>query len=172
MGAGAVATAQNEVALGGQGSAVRIGDIDASTNAQIGPVDAVTVDTNGVLGRRAVASAQAVQSMEKTMTMMAQMTAERLDALTMRIDGLDFRLEELDQRTNGGIAAAMAMGGTMIVPDARISFSANLSTFAGEQGFSGSMAARVNDQVYISAAIAGSSAPDTTGGRVGVAFGF
>ena len=106
------------------------------------------------------------------MTMMAQMTAERLDALTMRIDGLDFRLEELDQRTNGGIAAAMAMGGTMIVPDARISFSANLSTFAGEQGFSGSMAARVNDQVYISAAIAGSSAPDTTGGRVGVAFGF
>lgn len=60
----------------------------------------------------------------------------------------------------------------MVVPDSHISFSANVATFEGEQGFSGSLAARVSDRLYVSAAVAGSSAPDSTGARVGIAIGF
>lgn len=46
IGAGAVTSADNEIALGGIGSKVRIGDIEASSAAQRGPVDVVTVDAN------------------------------------------------------------------------------------------------------------------------------
>ena len=66
----------------------------------------------------------------------------------------------------------MAMGGTMIVPDSNVSLSLNASTYRGEQGFSGSFAARLAQRVYVSASVAGSTARDSTGGRVGVAFGF
>ncbi|MEM6267440.1 MAG: YadA-like family protein, partial [Pseudomonadota bacterium] len=155
------------------------GDIDASTAAQVGPVDAVTVDANGVLGRQSVASAASVDNVRVSMNALAQVTEGQFNqlegtvlALDGRVSGVEFALEDLDQRTSGGIAAAMALGGQMVVPDSSVSFSLNASTYQGEQGFAGSVAARVAERVYISAGIAGSSAPDSTGGRVGVAFGF
>ena len=78
----------------------------------------------------------------------------------------------MDRSTRGGIAAAMAMGGTMVVAGSTLSVSANLATWRGEQGFSGVIAARVGERAYISAAVAGSSADDSTAARVGVAVGF
>ncbi|MEW4449857.1 YadA-like family protein, partial [Qipengyuania sp. JC766] len=96
----------------------------------------------------------------------------RVATLEGRVDQLDFQLQELDEFTRGGIAAAMAFGGTMIVPDSNVSVSLNASTFGGEQGFSGAVSARISPRIYVSAGVAGSTADDTTGGRVGVAFGF
>lgn len=69
-------------------------------------------------------------------------------------------------------AAAMALSGTMIVPDKNWSMSLNLAEFEGEQGFSTAIVGRVSDRVYVSGGITGSSVPGTTAGRVGVAFGF
>jgi hypothetical protein len=66
----------------------------------------------------------------------------------------------------------MAFGGTMVVPDSTFSVSLNASTFQDQQGFSGAIVARAGERVYISAGVAGSTAKNTTGGRVGVAFGF
>ncbi len=66
----------------------------------------------------------------------------------------------------------MALGGQMIVPDSTISVSGNVSTYRGEQGFAGSVAARVAPRIYVSGGIAGSTAKNSTGGRVGVALGF
>lgn len=60
----------------------------------------------------------------------------------------------------------------MIVPDSNISVSVNASTYRGEQGFAGSVAARVAERVYVSGGITGSTAKNSTGGRVGVAVGF
>ncbi len=179
MGAGAQTTAANQVALGGTGSSVRIGDIEASTLAQVGPVDVVTVDANGTLGRQSVATAASVDNVRVSMNAMQAITdaqfqslSNSVSALDARVTGLAFDLAELDTRSRGGIAAAMAMGGTMVVPDSTFSVSANISTYRGEQGFSGSIAARVSERIYISASVAGSTADDSTGGRVGVAFGF
>jgi len=50
VGSGAVSTLPNQVTLGGPGSSVRIGDIAASTSAQVGPVGLVTIDSAGTLG--------------------------------------------------------------------------------------------------------------------------
>lgn len=60
LGFGGQTESDGAVAIGGTGSAVRIGDMAASTAAQSGPVEAVTVDANGVLGTTAVASMSAL----------------------------------------------------------------------------------------------------------------
>lgn len=93
-------------------------------------------------------------------------------AVDTRIDALAVSSGRGFERANGGIAAAMAMGGTMIVPDSTVSMSFNLATYRGEQGFSGAVAVRAAPRVYISGGFAGSTVKGSTGGRVGVAFGF
>uniref|UniRef100_UPI0024DE2708 YadA-like family protein n=1 Tax=Parerythrobacter aestuarii TaxID=3020909 RepID=UPI0024DE2708 len=175
----ATTTAANQVTLGGTGSSVRIGDVAASTAAQSGPVEAVTVDGNGVLGTTAVASAAAVRDVQAGLGYLAAVSDQQFSALSGRVSGLEngfanvnFRLDELDESTSGGIAAAMAFGGTMIVPESNVSVSVNASTYQGEQGFAGTVTARVAPKVYVSAGVAGSTARNSTGGRVGVAFGF
>jgi hypothetical protein len=64
-----------------------------------------------------------------------------------------------------------SLGGTMVVPDSAISINLNAATYRGEQGFSGTIAARVAPRIYVSAGVAGSTAKKSTGGRVGIAFG-
>lgn len=66
----------------------------------------------------------------------------------------------------------MAMGGTMIVPDSTVSVNFNLATYRGEQGFAGTVAARVTPKVYVTGGFTGSIVKGSSGGRVGVAFGF
>jgi hypothetical protein len=163
----------NQVMLGGAGSSVAIGDIDASSAAQTGQLYAVTVDDSGTLGKgSALASAQAVQSLSNSMRQVASFHEAEISAINGRLDGIDFALQDLDESTRGGIATSMAMGGMMIVPDSTISISLNGSTYRGEQGFAGGITARVAPKVYVSGTIAGSTAKKSTGARVGVAFGF
>ena len=97
---------------------------------------------------------------------------DRLMQVDTRIDVLSAATDRGFRRANGGIAAAMALGGTMIVPDSTVSVSFNLATYRGEQGFSGTVAVRAAPRVYISGGFAGSTVKGSTGGRVGVAFGF
>ncbi|MEL7199653.1 MAG: hypothetical protein AAGL10_15190 [Pseudomonadota bacterium] len=91
-------------------------------------------------------------------------------ALEDQTKGLAFDLHRLDESMSGWIAASMALGGQIVVPDRAVSFSLNASTYPREQGFAGSVSAQVADKVYIAAGIAGSTARDSTGGRVGVTF--
>jgi len=97
---------------------------------------------------------------------------DRLGQIDARIDSLNASSDRRFRHANGGIAAAMAMGGTMIVPDSMVSMNFNLATFRGEQGFSGAVVVRASPRVYISGGFAGSTVKGSTGGRVGVAFGF
>ncbi|MEP5727232.1 MAG: YadA-like family protein, partial [Erythrobacter sp.] len=179
IGANATSTTVNQVTLGGAGSSVRVGDIAASTDAQVGPVDVVTVDAAGTLGVQQAASAASVDNVRVSLNALSEVSEAQFTglsnsvlALDGRVSGLEFQLQDVEERLTGGIAAAMALGGQMIVPDSTVSFSLNASTFQGEQGFAGSVSARLAEKVYISAGVAGSTASDSTGGRVGVAFGF
>ena len=171
VGANAETTRANEVALGSAGSSVRVGDIAASTAAQVGPVDVVTVDANGTLGRQQAASAQSVADTRVAMSHLAAISEAQFGALEDRLGDLSFRLDDVDRATRGGIAAAMAMGGMMVVPDSTVSINMNLATYRGEQGFAGGVVARVAPRVYVSGAVTGSTQKKSTGGRVGVAFG-
>jgi hypothetical protein len=75
------------------------------------------------------------------------------------------------QQANGGIAAAVALGGTMVVPDSNVSLSFNLATYRGQQGFSGAVVGRVAPKIYINAGVGGSTVRRSTAGRVGISFG-
>lgn len=96
----------------------------------------------------------------------------KLGVLNDRVDALSLGNDRRFREATGGIVTAMAMGGTMIVPDSTVSVSFNLATYQGEQGFSGAAVVRLTPRVYVSGGFAGSTVKGTTGGRVGVAFGF
>ena len=95
----------------------------------------------------------------------------RVGALEAGVTQLHIDLRTYNRQATGGIAAALALGGATIVPDSKLSVSFNLSTYRGQQGFSGSVIGRVSDKVYISGGIAGSTVKKSTGGRVGITFG-
>jgi hypothetical protein len=66
----------------------------------------------------------------------------------------------------------MALAGTTIPGDMNVAVSFNLSTYRGEQGFSGAAVAKVDDHVWLSGGFAGSTVKGSTGGRVGMTFGW
>lgn len=72
----------------------------------------------------------------------------------------------------GGIAAAMALGGTTIVPGKSISMTVAAATYGGEQAFAGSVTGRVADSLYVSAGVSGNTGDNRFGGRVAATFGF
>jgi hypothetical protein len=76
------------------------------------------------------------------------------------------------RRADAGIAAAMAMGGTIMPPNSTFAISFNLATYRGQQGFSGAAVARVTDHAWVSGGFAGSTVKGSAGGRVGVTFGW
>lgn len=146
VGTGAATTAVNQVALGGTGSSVRVGDIAASTAAQAGSVDIVTVDANGTLGRDSslIPAMAALQGLASDMISQIG-TLEAADLLLGgRIDELA-ALRRLDRRdAQAGIAAAVAMGqSAMPSAPGRTSFVFNLANFRGEQAVGGSILHRV-----------------------------
>jgi len=162
IGPNAIADEVDLIALGSAINRVRAPGIAsaASRAAQEGALSLVTTDEFGNLAT-------------------STLDISQLGALDGRLNLLNTRTTALEQavaynqrQANGGIAAAMAMSGTMIVPDSDWSMSFNLSTYNGAQGFSTSIVGKVTDRIYVSGAISGSTVENTTGGRVGVAIGF
>ncbi|OAN97503.1 hypothetical protein A8B75_19965 [Sphingomonadales bacterium EhC05] len=162
IGLGATASRPNQIAIGTSGNTYTLAGINsaASLAAQSGALQLVTADPLGNLGT-------------------SSLNIATLQGFGTSLTGLDTRTSALEQavainlrQNNGGIAAAMALGGTTIVPDSNWSMSFNLSTYEGEQGFSSSIVGRMTDNIFLSAGIAGSTVGGTTGGRVGVTFGF
>ncbi len=166
IGATATTTAANQVALGGAGSSVRIGDIAASTAAQVGPVSVATVDANGTIGRDTtlysrIASIEALN--------LAQTGA--IDNLNNRVSVL-FDLREEDRRDmRQGIAAATAMGHAPFPSEpGRTSYVLNGATFRGEQAVGGSLMHRLKSDVPIAIGVGFSFAGNKNNAfRAGVA---
>ncbi|MFN0046835.1 MAG: YadA-like family protein [Sphingorhabdus sp.] len=98
---------------------------------------------------------------------MADLTSE-FNNINTQVDGLNRKARQAD----GGIAAAMALGGTLLIPDKAVSVTFNLATYRGEQGFSGALVAQVKENIWITGGVAGSTVKRSTGGRVGISFGW
>jgi hypothetical protein len=92
---------------------------------------------------------------------------DQVGGLQTSVNGLRRNIKE----ANAGIAAAVALGGTMIVPDSAVSMSFNLATYRGQQGFAGSVVGRLSQRIYVNAGVAGSTMRGSTTGRVGISFG-
>ncbi len=168
IGAGAATTAANQVTLGGTGSSVRIGDIDASTAAQLGPVDAVTVDANGTLGRQSVATAASVDNVRVALNAVAQVSTAQFDALSGRVQAIDFQLDQLDDDVRSGVAAAMALtDAPMPSQPGKTSYIGKGATFRGEFGFSLGLTQRLNsDQPFAISASVSHAGGNNTGASV------
>lgn len=96
IGTGARTNADNQVTIGGPGSSVRIGDIAASTAAQVGPVQAVTVDANGTLGRQSVATTAALNEVSTKMISALAVTDSQFEQLSTRVGSLENRLDAMN----------------------------------------------------------------------------
>jgi autotransporter adhesin len=155
IGTGATATRDNQVAVGTSLSTYTFSGLAsaASNAAQSGALRLVTTDMAGNLGT-------------------AELDIAMLQSLGGRVGSLEIGLNDAARRANGGTAAAMALGGTVMPPNTTFAVSFNLATYRGEQGFSGSAVARVTDRVWVSGGIAGSTVKGSTGARAGITFGW
>jgi len=169
IGDGAVANRANQVAIGTASTIHTLAGLGsaASAAAQVGPTRFTTSDSAGNLAMSAFSPADisALQADIATLQNGQSATNTKLGLL-----GEQVRVEA--RRTDGGLAAAMAMGGTMIPPDSRFALSMNVASYRGEQGFSASGVARLSDRIWANAGVAGSSVSGTTGARAGVTIGW
>lgn len=109
----------------------------------------------------------AIESVNTTQSNQIGTLQNQVGSLQTSVNGLRRNIKE----ANAGIAAAVALGGTMIVPDSTVSMSFNLATYRGQQGFSGSLVGRVSPRIYVNAGVAASTVRGSTTGRVGISFG-
>jgi hypothetical protein len=152
----------NQVALGSARSTYKLAGIasDASRAAQQGAVSLVTSDIAGNLATLDL-DVNALQNL-----------GNRLDAIESGVNAIGSALNRATRRADGGIATAMALGGTVMPADVDFALSFNLATFRGQQGFSGSLVARISERVWVSSGIAGSTVGGSTGARAGITFGW
>lgn len=162
IGPGAAAARDGQIALGGTAATYTLAGLasDASRAAQQGAVSLVTTDMAGNLATADLDLAE------------LQGLGGRVDALEGQVVALTGTIGQGFRRANAGIAAAMALGGTVMPPDSRFAVSFNIATYRGQQGFSGAVVARVTDHVWVSGGFAGSTVRGSTGGRAGVTFGW
>lgn len=176
VGAGAVTTAANQVALGGSGSSVRVGDIDASTEAQVGPVDVVTVDRQGTLGRQQVVTSSQLQNVQARLIDALAVSDAQLSALGNRVQRVEDQVGELfgiaevqREETRQGIAAVASLAQPHF-PSApgRTSYASNVGYFRGEVGFSAGMMRRFEGGFALGASVSFAGG-DNTAARIGIA---
>src|SRR5690606_42154413 len=162
IGDGAVASRAGQIAHGNNGSSYTLAGLasDASNQAQQGAVRLVTTDLGGNLG-----------ALDLAVTALRGLGG-RVGALEGQVVALDAAIVRQARRADAGIAAAMALGGTVMPPDMTVAISFNLATYRGQQGFSGAIVARVSDHVWVSGGVAASTVRGTTGGRAGITFGW
>ena len=190
IGQNAATTADNQIMLGTQGTAVVVADMASSTDAQQGVVYTVTVDENGVLGRQASARPSSVNAgfdqLRSQMDAISAVTdaqfatlSNEVAVLTGRVGMLEqgytemgFRLEDYNRSAMGGIAAATALGSAIAMPDKKFVISGNLATHGGQQGYAASFTGRMSESFAIGAGLAGNTADNEVTAQVGVAFGF
>jgi hypothetical protein len=109
----------------------------------------------------------AIEAVNTTQSNQISTLQDQVGGLQSSVVGLRRNIKE----ANAGIAASVALGGTMIVPDSAVSMSFNLATYRGQQGFAGSVVGRLSQRIYVNAGVAGSTVRGSTTGRVGISFG-
>lgn len=171
----------NVVSVGAVGSERKIVNVAAGTNgtdavnfAQLtsvaGSVATALRNSNTALSTANAASA-AVTAQASSIAAIQVLDVQQstaISALQASQGATSTQIFTNNRNANGGIAAAMAMGGTIMPADAKFAVSFNLATYRGEQGFSGAATVRVSNHVYISGGFAGSTVKGSTGARAGM----
>lgn len=170
VGANATTTAANQVTLGGTGSSVRIGDIDASTAAQDGPVDVVTIDANGTLGKQQAASAASVANVRVAMDHIAAVSDAQFAALSNRVNSV-FDLAETNRqgvnKASEGVAMALAMDSPALPSGTSFALSGGIGNYEGRTSLAMAVSAAVSETASVSAGIGVGATSGSVGTRAG-----
>ncbi|MEM6858515.1 MAG: YadA C-terminal domain-containing protein, partial [Pseudomonadota bacterium] len=150
--------------------------IAASTAAQEGPVDVVTVDGNGVLGRQQAATAASVANIRVSMNALSQVTEAQFGTLSNRVGALEGQLagvfdlaETIDRDAQRGIAAIAAQANPHFPSEAgKTSYASNVATYRGEVGFSLGLMHRLPGAVAVTAGVTYAGG-NSTAVRAGIA---
>lgn len=137
----------------------------AQTTANLALANTATAQTD-VNTLNAIVAAQAT-----TISSIEALNAKQnspFSALQTGQTALSNQIVTNNNAANGGIAAAMAIGGNFIPQDAKFTLSFNLATYRGEQGFSGSAIVKVSDKVCVNAGVAAPTVKGSNGARAGV----
>lgn len=184
IGNGAQAQRYNEVAIGNSSASYTFAGLASSGEGTAQPPAFMTVDSQGRVDRSSVGPSDIVNLQGQFATLSAQtanLTGQvstlsgQVGTLTGRVGQIEARtniLEQQARQANGGIAAAMAMGNAFLPEGQSVAVSFNLATYRGEQGFSGTVVARVSPRIWVSGGVAGSTVGGSTGGRAGITFGW
>ena len=173
LGNTATTTRANQVVLGGAGTSVTLGDIAASTAAQSGPTDVMTVDASGTVGRDTTIR-PVLDAVQATVNRQAGQIAA-LNALSATADG---RLTSLEagqaalfdlaninkKESRRGIAAASALvAAPMPSEPGKTSLVGGTAFYRGEGAFSISFNHRLNLDIPVAfgGGIAHSGGKDT-----------
>ena len=165
IGLGATATRASQVVLGTAGSSYTLAGVasESSRSAQIGTIKYVTSDIDGNLGYSSFGPTEIANLQSSVGSLQGQIGTLQGQINAVKVE---------TRQSQAGIAAAMALGGTVMPPDSRFAISFNLATYRGEQGFSGAAVGRLSKHVWVSGGFAGSTVKGSTGGRVGMTFGW
>ena len=171
LGYNSAATQANTVSVGAVGSERRIVNVADGTGA----TDAVNLRQLNVVNSLVNAAISQNAAQDTRLNAIDALNAaqdSRLSSLETSFANIGANMALVDNRAEGGIAAAMAMSGMMIPADAEGAASFNLATYRGEQGFSGVIVQKLAPKVYANFGISGSTVKGTTGARIGVTFGW
>ncbi len=185
LGSGAVTTQASQIMLGGSGSSVAIGDIAASTAAQAGSTNVMTVDANGTVGQdttikpaiatlqtSSAAQAAAITSIQATdITQNNRLTAleQETSILSNEISGVQNALTQLRRETRFGIADAMAMApAPMPSAPGKTTWTVNVSEYHDAVGQGISFAHRLNTAVPFAISGGVSFGPSNVSVRLGI----
>lgn len=154
---------------------------DTRQDGQIAAIQATDTRQDGqIAGIQATDTRQdaqitAIQAVDAQQTAQITTLQDQVRGIQGDVAGLRQDIGGLRQdirRANAGIAAAVALGGTMVVPDSKVSVSFNLATYRGQQGYSAALVGQLAPRIYANVGVAGSTVRGSSTGRVGIAFGF
>jgi trimeric autotransporter adhesin len=180
LGANATATRANQIVLGGAQSSVTVGNIAASTAAQAGPTDVMTVDATGTIGRDttirpAISALQVTQAIQGSAITALQMGFGNVNGRLTSLESGQMALFDLANvnrdRADRGIAAAVAISDAPF-PSApgKTSYTGNAAMYRGKAAFSVSAAHRMDtDNPFAVTAAISFAGKGNTAARVGVA---
>lgn len=165
-------SAENRIMLGGAGSSVVIADIAASTNAQSGPVDGLTVDTSGVLGRASFATANGLAAANTWIDLLDTQIGslnQSLAGLQGQVGTLFDLTETIDRDAQRGIASIAAAAHPHFPSEAgKTSYASNVATYRGEVGFSAGLMHRLDSDFAVTAGVSYAGG-NSTAVRAGIA---
>jgi hypothetical protein len=99
--------------------------------------------------------------------------SNQIGGLDSRIDALEGRMNQFDDKIASSTAVAVAMSGNAFLPNTRFNLTANMGTYGGAQAGALQIGAMLSDHVAVNAGVAtGFNKGGKTAGRVGFTVGW